>query len=206
MCESVKATMKQTTAGALREAVRQAYSAIAERPQHDPPFPTGRQLALDLGYPPELLEELPAVAVEAFCGVSNVPLFAQIPAGATVLDLGCGAGMDTVIAARRTGPRGSVVGVDFSDAMLQRARRAVADAGAGQVALLAAAAELLPLATARIDLALVNGIFNLNPLRACILAELARVVRPGGAVYVGELVLTAPLSAEERAGATNWFS
>lgn len=198
--------MKSAEALDLREGVRQAYSAIAEHPGQDAPFPAGRELALNLGYPQELLDELPAAAVEAFCGVSNVLLWAEIPEGATVLDLGCGAGLDTLITARRTGPRGKVIGVDFSAAMLERAQRAAAEAGAMNVALLAAAAEALPLESGSVDLALVNGIFNLNPLRQCLFAELARVVRPDGAVYASELVLKEPLSAEQRTGATDWFS
>jgi SAM-dependent methyltransferase len=198
--------MRSTDARGLREEVRQAYSAMAEHPRRDPPFPVGRELALDLGYPPELLRKLPAVSVEAFCGVSNVSLFADIPEGATVLDLGCGAGLDTLVAASRTGPRGTVVGLDFSFAMLERAARALSEAKAASVGLLSAAAEAVPLQSGSVDVAMVNGIFNLNPLRGCIFAELARVVRPGGAVYASELVLREPLSGEEQTAATNWFS
>jgi arsenite methyltransferase len=198
--------MKVMDAQDLREGVRRAYSAIAEHPREDAPLPKGRELALNLGYPRTLLDRLPRAAVEAFCGVSCVPLFAEIASGATVLDLGCGAGLDALIAARRVGKRGRVIGIDFSHAMLGRARRAATKAGATQVKLLAAAAEELPLAGGSVDVALVNGIFNLNPRRACIFDELARVVRPGGAVYAAELVLSSPLSEEERGRPTNWFA
>ncbi len=84
----------------LREGVREAYSEAARKPQDEHPFPVGREFAESLGYPPDLLAGLPAVAVEAFSGVSNVSVFAEIPSGATVLDLGCGAGLDSLIAAR----------------------------------------------------------------------------------------------------------
>jgi len=204
----------------LRESVRLAYSAIAERPDEDPLFPTGRALALGLGYSPELLDTLPAVAVETFCGVSNVSVFADIPEGAHVLDLGCGAGLDLLIAARRVGralPDGlpdvtsgksgkRVIGVDFSRAMLERARRAVAEAGAENVNLLEAAAEDLPLESGSVDVALANGIFNLNPARESIFRELARVVRPEGAVFAAELILREPISVEESIDPANWFS
>ena len=108
--------------------------------------------------------------------------------------------MDTLIAARRAGKTGRVVGVDFSEGMLERARCAVQEAGADNVELLLAGAEGLPLPTASVDVALVNGIFNLNPTRARIFRELARVVRPGGSVYAAEIVLASPLSAQEKSG------
>jgi arsenite methyltransferase len=190
----------------LRHEVRRAFSAIAEHPQHEPPFPTGRGLAEDLGYPADMLDSLPAESVEAFCGVSNVSLFAEIPTGATVLDLGAGAGLDTLIASKRTGPKGKVIGIDFSKAMLARASRAVSEFKATNVGLRIAGAEELPVENASVDVAIVNGIFNLNPNRAGIFRELSRVVRPGGAVFAAELVLIAPLTLEESASSTNWFS
>lgn len=193
-------------AAAVRESVRQAYSAIAEHPQDESPFPTGRALAEDLGYPASLLDTLPVTAVEAFCGVSNVSLFAEIPEGATVLDLGAGAGMDTLIAARRVGRAGKVIAVDFSRAMLDRARHAISEAQAVNVAAYFTEAEELPLEGESIDIGIVNGIFNLNPYRERIFSELARVLKPGGKVYASELALSAPLSEEDQQNAVNWFS
>ncbi len=190
----------------IRDQVREAYSAAARAPNAEHPFPVGRAFAESVGYPAALLDVLPAAAVDAFAGVSNVSIFAEIPAGASVLDLGCGGGLDTLIAARRTGPTGRVVGVDFSDAMLGRARQAVIETGAGNIELRRADAEALPLADASIDVALVNGIFNLNPARAAIFGELARVVRPGGTAWAAELILTAPLPAEQTCDPTNWFA
>lgn len=189
----------------LRDGVRQAYSAIAEHPQDEPPFPAGYELARGLGYPPHLLDTLPATSLEAFCGVSNVSLLADIPEGAAVLDLGVGAGLDTLISARRTGVRGKVIAIDFSAAMLNRARQAIIEAQATNVEIYLADAEQLPVEDAGIDVAIVNGIFNLNPYRAQIFSELARVLRPGGALYTAELVLTAPLPAEEQQSMPNWF-
>lgn len=189
----------------IRERVQEAYSAAAHHPQAPHPFPVGRDFALRLGYPPDLLGELPAVAVEAFTGVSCVSLLAAIEPGARVLDLGCGAGLDTLIAARRTGPSGRVIGVDFSEAMLRRARQAAREARAGHVLFCRAAAEQLPLPDHSVDVALVNGIFNLNPARREIFRELARVVRPAGAVYAAELILAGPLPTE-RFREADWFA
>jgi len=190
----------------LRAAVRNAYSIAAEHPGARHPFPVGRAFAKSLGYPADVLDTLPACAVDAFAGVSNVSLFAEIPEGAEVLDLGGGAGTDALIAARRTGPAGTVHAVDFSGAMLNRARQAAAEAGLRNIRCRESSAERLPLADASIDVALVNGIFNLNPLRSDIFSELARVVRPGGKVFGAELILVAPLPEFEQASTTNWFA
>lgn len=190
----------------LRGKVRQVYSAMAEQPAVEHPIPVGRTLAENLGYPPQLLSSLPSLAVDAFAGVSNVSVFAEIHQGATVLDLGCGAGMDSLIAAVRCGPLAKVIGIDFSRAMLERARAAVAEAAAGNVVICEADAEHLPLATAAVDVALVNGIFNLNPARDAIFRELGRVVRPGGAVFASELLLREPLPPEVRTSEADWFA
>lgn len=190
----------------LREKVREAYSAAASSPRAAHPFPVGRDFAERLGYPPEVLDSLPAVSVEAFTGVSDVSVFADLPEGATVLDLGCGAGLDSLVAARRVGPAGGVVGIDFSAAMLRRARDGAAQVALDNVLVCQAAAERLPLRDASVDVAIVNGVFNLNPERGAIFAELARVVRPGGAAFAAELVLSGPLPPGVRRSETDWFA
>jgi ubiquinone/menaquinone biosynthesis C-methylase UbiE len=159
-----------------------------------------------LEYPARLLANLPAACVEAFAGVSNVSMWAEIPKGSAVLDLGCGAGLDSLIAADRTGQEGLVVGVDFSFPMLSRARRSAVEAGIGNVVFCQADAEKLPLRDESIGIVLVNGIFNLNVARQSIFRELGRAVRRGGAVYAAELILKEPLPAEEQASESNWFA
>lgn len=199
----------------LRDQVRQAYSAAADEPRSKHPFPVGRKFALSVGYGAELLSTLPADAVDGFCGVSNVSLFAEIPEGARVLDLGCGAGLDSLVAAGRVGPTGKVIAVDFSETMLERARGAAEKHGARNVEFRRAGAEDLPVEDRSIDVALVNGIFNLNPARERIFASLARVVRPGGAAYVAEIIvrrlpfaLQRPLVSfrKRRSTAADWFA
>lgn len=190
----------------LRDGVHQAYSVVAAAPQAEHPFPVGRQFAESLGYPAELLAGLPAIAADAFAGVSNVAIFARIPTGAMVLDLGCGAGLDSLIAARRVGPTGRVIGLDFSESMLARARQAAAEANLTNMEFRQADAENLFLEDNSIDVALVNGIFNLNPARDLIFRELARVMQAGGVVYGAEIILREPLPPEEQADQTNWFA
>lgn len=190
----------------LRESVRDAYSAAAENPGAKHAFPVGRQFAESVGYNAELLDSLPACAVEAFAGVSNVAIFAEIPEGATVLDLGCGAGLDALIASRRVGAGGKVIGVDFGMPMLARARRAAEEAKIPNVEFRHADGERLPLADCSVDGALINGIFNLNPAREAIFRELGRVVRPRGLVWAAELILSEPLPEDVRANPTNWLA
>ena len=190
----------------LHTTVQRAYTEAARRPQDEHPFPVGRSFAESIGYPHKLLESLPSVSVDAFSGVSNVAIFADIPEGATVLDLGCGSALDTLIAARRTGPKGKVISIDFSDAMLARARQAVAQVALDNVELRLADAEDIPVEDSVIDVAIVNGIFNLNPTRDAIFNELARVVRLGGIVFTSELILREPLTPNVCESETDWLA
>ena len=121
---------------------------------------------MSVGYPLELLNELPQEASEAFAGVSNIAVNAAIPEGSHVLDLGCGAGLDSMIAAQRTGPQGEVIGVDFSEAMLTLAQRGAAKKAWSNLRFLRGDAEAIPLPSGWADVVLANGIFNLNPARA----------------------------------------
>ena len=183
---------------ALEEMVRDAYSRIAQTPDAaDAPFPTGRSLAEGVGYPPELLDALPLDVVERFCGVAAVPVFAELTPGERVLDLGCGAGMDSQLAFLR----GAVVtGLDFSAEMLDRARQ-----GRHGAEFVHGQAWETPFADDSFDVVLMNGLLNLNPRRTDIVAEVARLLRPGGRLYAAELVLVQPLDAQERGDFRNWF-
>ncbi|MBN9663441.1 MAG: methyltransferase domain-containing protein [Acidobacteria bacterium] len=189
----------------LRASVHGAYSAAALDPAAKHPFPVGRDFAESVGYPTELLSRLPNSAAAAFAGVSNVAVTAPVEEGMTILDIGCGAGLDSLIAGRRVGA-GRVIGIDFSAAMLARALEAARDHGAANVHFVQASAESLPCPDASVDLALVNGIFNLNPFRAAIFHELARVVKPGGRVAGAELIVGDNLPEVLRQGSANWFS
>ncbi len=190
----------------IREQVRAAYSSAAENPEGQHPFPVGRAFAESLGYPPDWLNEIPCASLDAFAGVSTVPCFADVPEDGVVLDMGCGAGLDSLLISRRMRATGRVVGVDFSWPMLERARSAAIAVGAMNVVFAQAEAERLPLNDGVIDVALVNGIFNLNPARTAIFRELARCIRPGGRLYGAELILREPLPPEARENASNWFA
>ncbi len=198
--------MDESLAKRLYEGVKKAYSAAAERPRGEHPFPVGRAFAESIGYSKELLDSLPATSSEAFAGVSNVSVFAEIPEGSTVLDLGCGAGLDSLIAARKTGPQGRVIGIDFSRSMVDRARRSAREADLINVEFREGPADQIDLQDKAIDVAIVNGIFNLNPKRNEIFKELARVVRPGGSVYAAELILIRPITNASPPTVADWFA
>ena len=190
----------------LRRNVEEAYSAAAIEPHGKHPFPVGFDFALSLGYPDELLKALPEGSTAAFAGVSNVSIQAPVREGMSVLDLGCGAGLDSLIAAGRAGYPGRVAGVDFSVEMLGRARRAATEVGLSNLMFVRAAAESLPFPDSSLDLVIVNGLFNLNPYRTAIFEELGRIVRPGGHVAGAELILKSPLPDSLKSGSANWFS
>lgn len=206
MMEFIKVSMDEGLAKRLYEGVKKAYSSAADRPAEQHPFPMGKAFAESLGYPKELLETLPAYSVDAFAGVSNVSVYAEIPEGSTVLDLGCGAGLDTLIAAKKTGPAGGVIGIDFSSRMLDRARRAAQKTGLANIKFRESSAEHLPLRDGEIDIAIINGIFNLNPHREAIFNELSRVVRRDGQVYAFELILIAPVAEPSPSVEADWFA
>jgi ubiquinone/menaquinone biosynthesis C-methylase UbiE len=149
------------------------------------------------------LSSVPGTSVEVFAGVSCLPCFADVPPGSAVLDLGCGAGLDALLVAAAAA---TVLGVDFSDEMLSRARSSAEVMGVGNVRFELGDAEAIPAETGSVDVAIVNGIFNLNPAREAIFSELARVTHPGGHLYAAELVLKDARPAGSESGDTDWFA
>lgn len=188
----------------LRWQVCKAYSAAADDPAARHPFPVGRPFAESLGYGADVLDAFPAAA-ESFAGVSNVSIVAPIPEASSVLDIGCGAGLDSLVAARKAGTAGSVRGVDFSESMIEKARQSAREAGLG-VEFFVADAEALPVDGGSMDVILANGIFNLNPRRHEIFREMHRVLKPGGAVYAAELVFKRPQKKKRVKDLDDWFS
>lgn len=189
--------------GDLIDRVRRVYGRVADSPDGKHPFRVGRRFAERVGYPEEWLAAIPPASVESFAGVSCVPCFAQFAAGARVLDLGCGAGLDALLVSARAG---RVVGVDFSEQMVGRAKQSATAMAVTNVEFKVGSAEAIPAETGSFDVAIVNGIFNLNLARAAILSELARVLVPGGLVFAAELVLKGPLPPEIEPSRDDWFA
>jgi len=191
-------------AGGVLAAVRERYSAVAEQPAAGHGFPVGRAFAEAVGYPPSLLDTLPDAAT-AFAGVACPVPHAGLISGESVVDLGCGSGLDSLFAARFVGPIGHVLGVDFVPAMIARAQRVIAEAGAENVEARLADAGALPVESKSIDAVIVNGIFNLNPDKRALLSEVFRVLRPGGRLVAAEIALRAPLPEGEGRTLDDWF-
>jgi len=180
----------ESTRELIREAVADRYSAIGVSPGSEQTIPAGRAWAERLGYPPAELDAVPSSALESFTGI-GAPLFdARLAPGERVLDLGCGAGLDSVLMARRVGPEGHVYAVDLAAGMVAAARQAVAEEDLRHVTVLQAPAERLPLPNGCVDVAVVNGLFNLTPDKSAVMSELARVIRPGGRLVGAEIVIT----------------
>jgi arsenite methyltransferase len=166
-------------AGEIKEIVRDAYGAIDSSTE---------AIAAKL-YSPEELAFVPRPAVERALGVGNHLRVARIEPGDTILDLGCGGGIDSILAAIRTGPSGRVVALDFLPEMLERTARAAAEAGLENIEVLEAEMEAIPLPDASVDHVISNGVVNLAPRKRRVLAECARVLVPGGKLSMSDLTV-----------------
>jgi SAM-dependent methyltransferase len=191
---------------ALRELVRATYEQVAQDPRGDFHFHRGARYAVDvLGYDAGELAGLPAIATERFAGVGNPLAVGPIHEGETVLDHACGAGTDLLLAARRVGPRGRVLGVDMTPAMRACARQAADEAGLGGIIEIRAGLfEDLPVEDASVDVVLSNGVVNLAPDKRRVLAEVARVLRPGGRLYLADVTVARRWSAEVGGSVELW--
>ncbi|MBW7886641.1 MAG: methyltransferase domain-containing protein [Caldilineaceae bacterium] len=174
---------------ALRRAIQAEYRVVAEAPEHGFHFHTGRPLARLLGYDAQWLEGIPETAIESFAGTGNPFSLGELAAGSRVVDVGCGAGIDSLIAAKMVGPTGRVVGVDMTPAMLAKARRAGQEAGLANVSFRAGFGEALPVLDGWADVVISNGVLNLMPDKAAALAEMARVLKPGGRLQIGDILV-----------------
>ena len=189
----------------LRAAVRDRYAAVASEPDGHYSFRVGRHFAEALGYPTELLDSVPLTATEAFTGVATPMLRAELQAGETVLDLGCGGGLDLALAVRAVGPTGRAIGIDMAAPMVERASATVRALGFGWAEARVAYAEALPLADATIDCVVANGILNLAPDKTAVLAEVARVLKPAGRFVLAETTLRHELPPDSIQSLEDWF-
>ena len=161
-----------------------------------PAYPCGREGALGLGYDVALVDAAPEAQVQAFCGVGNPFALGDVPKGARVLDVGCGAGFDCFVASHAVGPTGRVEGIDLTPEMVGRARHHLEEAGIGHARVQEASAEKLPFADASFDVVLSNAAINLMPDKPAVFREIQRVLRPGGKLYFADVVRTGEPSEE----------
>jgi arsenite methyltransferase len=188
----------------LREEIRKTYTDVSTAPEQEFIFPTGRAWAQELGYPEPELARVPEATVESFAGVANHWTLGRIEPGSVVLDLGCGAGTDLLIAAQMTGAAGRVIGVDMTATMLERARQSATEMGLTNVELHESLIEALPLDDASVDVVISNGVIDLVPDKDAVFDEIDRVLRPGGRLQLADVVIHHEVSEDARSRIDLW--
>lgn len=189
---------------ALRDEVRHKYRAVAERPGDTYHFHTGRPLAARLGYDQELVAALPDQAVESFAGVAHPFELRALHPGERVVDVGAGSGFDSFVASMQVAPDGHVVGVDMTDEMLDKATRTAAELGDQRVEFRKGLAEDLPVDDEWADVVISNGVINLCADKATVLAEIRRVLRPGGVLQFADIANGRPVPEEAKRDIDLW--
>jgi SAM-dependent methyltransferase len=188
----------------IAREVRERFARLASAPHEEKTFLIGSDSAKKLGYDAAELDALPGSVTESFGGVGNPLALGPLRSGDVVLDLGSGAGLDSILAARRVGPTGAVVGVDFVPAMTAKARSNAAAVDVGNVDFCLGTIEALPVSDEAIDVVISNGVFNLCPDKRKVVAEMFRVLRPGGRVQMADMLLDDRVTPEEVAQKGAW--
>ena len=189
----------------LRSEISSIYGRVASEPAGEFHFHRGPAYAAEfLGYDAGELSALPPDCTASFAGIGNPLAIARIHGGDTVLDIGCGAGMDLLLAARRAGPDGHAIGVDMTDAMIERARKSAVESGLRQVEIRKGDATFLPVPHDSIDVIISNGVLNLVPEKERGFAEIVRVLKPGGRLHLADIALDAELPEDARRNIDLW--
>lgn len=188
----------------VRKQIVDRFAALARSPDQGQPFPFGLESAKTLGYDAPEIDEFPSSVTESFAGVGNPHSLGAYRAGQHVLDVGCGAGLDAILAARRVGPAGSVVGVDMTAEMIDKARTNAVRLGQTNVEFREGLLERLPIDNDSVDVAISNGVFNLCVDKPRVLAEVYRVLRPGGRLQMADILLHDDVTSEQVAEKGAW--
>jgi arsenite methyltransferase len=189
--------------GLLKSEIRKTYASVSLEPEKDFIFPTGRAWAEDLGYPLELAR-VPDANAESFAGVANPFSLGRLRSGERVLDVGCGAGTDSLVAALMVGPEGTVTGIDMTPEMLEKARSGAEELGLQNVAFVEGDAEQLPFDGASFEVVISNGVIDLVPDKDAVFSELYRVLVPGGRLQIADVTIQQPVSEEGRRNIDLW--
>jgi len=199
--------MKLTTEDKKRieESIRQKYTKVSVSPGGLFQYPTGRAALEALNYDSEVIQALPDSAMASYCGVGNPFTLEPIHEGEAVLDIGCGTGVDTLIAAILVGPKGRAVGIDMIPEMLDQAKNNLRETRLKNVTFQPVSAENLPFPDESFDVVISNGVFNLIPDKVKALAEAFRVLRSNGRLIIADQVLTGNLPDDMKTRVENWF-
>jgi arsenite methyltransferase len=192
----------------LRKQVSQTYDRVAREPNGNFHFHRGPEYASRmLRYSPDELATIPAECTASFAGVGNPHRIGPIMPGETILDVGCGSGMDLLLAARRTGVTGRAIGIDMTPSMIERAKCAALKTGLWQnVEIRRGTAEELSVQSGTIDVVLSNGIVNLSSDKRKVFSEIYRVLRQGGRLYLADVVVQRELSLSARSDINLWVA
>jgi len=188
----------------ITAGIREKYSRVAVSPEGSFRYPTGRQALERLGYDMKLVNMLPEEVVASYCGVGNPFSLGPIGEGDGVLDIGCGGGVDTLIAAMKVGPGGKAVGLEYVPEMLDRARQNLSRSGLTNVTFEEGSGEALPFPDKSFDAVISNGVFNLIPDKRKAVQEAFRVLRPGGEFVVADQVLIGKQPADTTSMVDTW--
>jgi len=188
----------------LRCEIKREYAEVATNPTKGFHFHTGRTLAALLGYSDELLEGIPESSISRLAGTGNPFALGPLHRGECVVELGCGAGMDTLIASRMVGPDGRVISIDMTPEMLDEARAAAADAGATNITFHLGFIEDIPLPDGCADVIISNGVINLAPDKRRVFREMHRVLKDGGRIQFGDIVVQKPVPEAAKQNIDLW--
>lgn len=189
----------------IETGIREKYAKVATSPEGLFKYPTGRAGLEVLKYDPEILKTLPESVLDSFCGVGNPFSLGPVYPGETVLDIGSGGGVDSLVAARMVGPGGKVIGLDLSPEMVDRAQANLHQTGLANVAFQEFSGEEIPFADGSFDAVISNGVFNLIPGKGRMLKEACRVLKPNGRLLIADQVLTGTLTKTPRERIDSWF-
>jgi arsenite methyltransferase len=192
------------TKAQIRTEIKRRFVKLALSPQEEQKFPVGPASAKRLGYDAAEIDVMPASVTESFAGVGNPLALGELRAGDVVLDVGCGAGLDSIFSARRVGPTGKVIGVDFAAEMIQKAKRNAEVLGIVNIEFRQGDADALPMEHRSVDVVISNGVFNLCLDKPKVLAEAFRVLRAGGRIKMADILLEDTVTPAEVAQKGTW--
>jgi SAM-dependent methyltransferase len=188
----------------IKDEIKRRFVKVALSPQEEKKFPVGPASAKRLGYDAAEIDAMPGSVTESFAGVGNPFALGELRAGQVVLDLGSGAGFDSILAARRVSPNGRVIGVDFAAEMVEKAKRNAEAVGVDNTEFRQGEADALPVEDGAADVVISNGVFNLCLDKPKVLAEAFRVLRPGGRIQMADILLHDNVTPQEVAAKGTW--